>query len=328
MTPSPDMPKNERYGTATAFSPPETTIESFQEQNSLTGHPRKKVETFDRLMESIGRCRMCGGAVSMDLDPVGQEAILETYNSLGPKFRAMLLQAHWVCDLCATADEQTQRAIAEKRLRRDQAQKARAWAYGSGAMGNGALDATFASSSGHLEWRNSAAWALARRWTVSDTNLWIIGPEGTGKSFMARCILNGALDRGYSAVEVSAFTLNLSADRYGNEALLERWSTSDVLLIDDVDKGYWSKKGLGCLWYVLDQRCTRRLRTIVTSNMSVEAVRDRWRTLVDQDNPTLLQTLIARLIPTTRVELTGESIRRAKPAAEPEQVVYDGEPER
>ena len=57
---------------------------------------------------------------------------------------------------------------------------------------------TFTNSDAAKEGANKATWDKCRGWTRA-SNVWICGEIGTGKSHLARCMLNSAVDSGYMA---------------------------------------------------------------------------------------------------------------------------------
>lgn len=161
---------------------------------------------------------------------------------------------------------------------------------------------------------SAVAWATARQWTPSMSNLWIFGLEGRGKTFMAHCILNAMIARGHIVAEIFAIETNRDAKRFDFGERIKHFAVADVLLIDDIDKATWTDDGITAVWDILDARNRRKLRTLITANIDPVAFRDDVLMKHRRDNPTFVQTFLARLnwpgVTCRRVQLLGPSMRR------------------
>lgn len=179
--------------------------------------------------------------------------------------------------------------------------------------------ATFTGSDAAVEAGNPEAWRQARDWPCSPRpsmrNAYICGPIGTGKTHMARCMLNKAIDCGLRAGEVTAVQF-CEAVTDNNLRHISRWRSVPVLLLDDIDKAAWRERALAQLWGLLDYRYGRTYcRTIVTTNMDSRDLRAMFQRAAP-DNPSIGASLLDRLAPCLKLTLEGKSLRyrQATPA--------------
>lgn len=154
-------------------------------------------------------------------------------------------------------------------------------------------------------------WEWAKAWTPKSESGWFYGDKGTGKTYLARCILNAQFDAGHSVAELPAIEFSQMADRkfYGWHKKLEAYSKVQVLLIEDIDKAEWAPRGLSALFGILDTRCNDKHRTLVTTNATVEFCIGVWRKACG-DNKSLPGTITDRLKPIRRIEMVGETLRK------------------
>ena len=155
---------------------------------------------------------------------------------------------------------------------------------------------------------NAEAVARLRTWSMAQ-NLFLYGPSGVGKSFYARCLLNGAMRAGKSVAEMPVRSLLTAALRYDRgRGTFAACCRADVLLVDDIDKGAYNEDRLGAIWELLDARCQGGRRTIVTSNLDpVELAKD-WVRRVPQ-NTSYGVAALDRLKPVSVCALSGVSLR-------------------
>lgn len=211
----------------------------------------------------------------------------------------------WLCEQCAdTRKMQAQAQTAEMRLR-----KLRQNCYAT-TMPADAAGWTFAANDTGLERNNEESWLQARTMPPMSKNVWINGPPDTGKTRLARCLLNATIDKGHTAGELSAIQLNATAARWEWDRELERYATVHTLLLDDLDKPSWTPKGLDALWWLVDRRCNARRPMIVTANAGGRAVRESIGSRTG--NPTMAASIVRRLMPVDRIELTEPTITALK----------------
>lgn len=115
-------------------------------------------------------------------------------------------------------------------------------------------------------------------------NLFFYGTVGTGKSFLSSCIAKELIDQGKLVIYFSATQLfdNLSKstfDRESKEAasgIYEDIYDCDLLIIDDLGTELTNAFVSSQLFSCLNNRHLRRKSTIITTNLSLEELRDRY----------------------------------------------------
>lgn len=115
-------------------------------------------------------------------------------------------------------------------------------------------------------------------------NLFLYGTVGTGKSFLSGCIANELLQRGCSVIYFSACNLfdtlaRYSFDRTSKEALCDFYEDlyhCDLVIIDDLGTELTNAFVASQLFSCLNERQLRRKSTIISTNLSLEELRDRY----------------------------------------------------
>ncbi len=115
-------------------------------------------------------------------------------------------------------------------------------------------------------------------------NLFFYGTVGTGKSFLSGCIAKELLQNGKSVIYFSSCGLfdtlaRYSFDARSKEALYNFYQdlyNCDLVIIDDlgteVTNSFVTSQLFGCL----NERSLRRKATIISTNLSLEELRDRY----------------------------------------------------
>ena len=105
------------------------------------------------------------------------------------------------------------------------------------------------------------------------------GDVGTGKSFLAACIANGLLDQGVS-VMMTNFTriLNKLSDLQVKERsqFISDFGKVDLLIIDDLGTEITNTFVASQLFSCLNERGLRKKAMIISTNLSLEELRDRY----------------------------------------------------
>lgn len=105
--------------------------------------------------------------------------------------------------------------------------------------------------------------------------LLLYGTVGTGKTFLAACIANAVVDRGYPALVTNFFRLSnaVSGQRKDAQSYLDALRAYDLLVIDDLaaerDTEYMAELVLN----LVDTRYRQGLPLIVTTNLTGEELR-------------------------------------------------------
>lgn len=115
-------------------------------------------------------------------------------------------------------------------------------------------------------------------------NLFFYGTVGTGKSFLSGCIASELLQTGHSVIYFSASGLFDTLARYAfdsraKEALsgfYEDLYNCDLLIIDDLGTEMTNTFVASQLFSCLNERHLRKNATIISTNLSLEELRDRY----------------------------------------------------
>lgn len=154
-----------------------------------------------------------------------------------------------------------------------------------------------------LKERNPQAWAEVR----GSESAWLHGLEGVGKSSLCRQALCRIFEAGGSVAIVQGVEFEQRLTSYGAEQEIRKLSRVRGLLIDDIDAGQWTVRGLGVLRAILDARHELGRITLVTSNADPKGVLHLFGGIAGQS---AAETMLARLRPLRIVEMKGGSYRR------------------
>lgn len=144
-------------------------------------------------------------------------------------------------------------------------------------------------------------------------NILFYGTVGTGKSFLSGCIAREILQTGHSVIYFSASGLFEALARYsfdakGKEALSDFYDdlyNCDLLIIDDLGTEITNSFVSSQLFSCLNERNLRSRSTIISTNLSLEELRDRYSDRV-----------FSRITSGFRIcKLTGPDIRMLKKRA-------------
>lgn len=115
-------------------------------------------------------------------------------------------------------------------------------------------------------------------------NLFFYGTVGTGKSFLSGCIAKELLSQGHSVIYFSANGLFESLSRYSfdnksKDALYNFCKdlyNCDLVIIDDLGTEVTNAFVTSQLFGLLNERHMRQKATVISTNLSLEELRDRY----------------------------------------------------
>lgn len=115
-------------------------------------------------------------------------------------------------------------------------------------------------------------------------NLFFYGTVGTGKSFLSGCIARELLQRGCSVLYFSAASLFDTLARYTFDGRLkdslqdfcEDLYGCDLLIVDDLGTEITNSFVTSALFSCLNERHLRGRSTLISTNISLEELRDRY----------------------------------------------------
>jgi DNA replication protein DnaC len=147
-------------------------------------------------------------------------------------------------------------------------------------------------------------------WVARHEHIFIIGPTGVGKSYLACALAHKACRDGCSVFYSRAASLfrDLAIARADGSLrnLLARLSRVDVLIVDDWAMARLSENERRDFWEICEERYQRR-STILTSQVPVS----QWHEQIG--DPTLADGILDRLVHNAhRIELRGDSMRKKR----------------
>jgi DNA replication protein DnaC len=150
----------------------------------------------------------------------------------------------------------------------------------------------------------------ASGWVRNHENVFVIGPCGVGKSFLASALAQKACRDGYSALYLRAAALSreLALTRADGSLrhFLARLARIDVLVIDDWAMAPLNEAERREIWEICEDRYQTR-STILTSQLPVS----RWHEQIG--DPTIADGILDRLVHNAhRIEMRGESMRKKR----------------
>jgi len=152
--------------------------------------------------------------------------------------------------------------------------------------------------------------AADSRWVRRHHNVFLLGPAGIGKSYLACALAQKACRDGFTALYTRAPQLFRElAVAHADGSLprrLLRLARVDVLIVDDWAMAPLNEVERRDFLEVCDDRCQRR-STILTSQLPVA----KWPAQIG--DPTLADSILDRLVHEAhRIELAGESMRKKR----------------
>jgi len=147
-------------------------------------------------------------------------------------------------------------------------------------------------------------------WVRNHENIFVIGPCGVGKSFLASALAQKACRDGYSALYLRAAALSrdlaLARAEGSLRHVLPRLSRVEVWVIDDWAMAPLTETERRDLWEIFEDRYQAR-STLLTSQLPVS----RWHEQIG--DPTIADGILDRLVHNAhRIEMRGESMRKKR----------------
>lgn len=148
-------------------------------------------------------------------------------------------------------------------------------------------------------------------WVAKHENIFVCGPTGVGKSYLACALAHKACRDGYSAFYLRAAALfrDLALARADGSLrnFLLRLGKIDVLVVDDWAMTPMSENERRDFWEICEDRCEAR-SLVLTSQMPVA----KWHEQIG--DATVAEGILDRIVHRAhRIELRGDSLRKNPP---------------
>ena len=139
------------------------------------------------------------------------------------------------------------------------------------------------STKSHHETEYKTVKRYADKFPDTDKNLVISGEKGTGKTFLAECLVNEINAKKYNSLMISSFDLNNVFIKNFKNSLQEKLITNeiltscDLLVIDDLGaEPILNKVTVENLTAIISQRSINRKPFVITTNLSSDEFSDRY----------------------------------------------------
>jgi DNA replication protein DnaC len=147
-------------------------------------------------------------------------------------------------------------------------------------------------------------------WVANHEHIFVLGPTGVGKSFVASALAQKACRDGYSAYFTRATALfrDLAMARADGSLrqFLSRLNRIDVLVVDDWAMAPMSEQERRDFWEITEDRYQTR-SMILTSQLPVA----QWHEQIN--DPTVADGILDRLVHNAhRIEMRGDSMRKIR----------------
>ena len=147
-------------------------------------------------------------------------------------------------------------------------------------------------------------------WVANHENIFVLGPTGVGKSYIASALAQKACRDGYTVLSTRAAALfrdlNLARADGSLRSLLARLARIDVLVIDDWAMAPFTETERRDFWEICEDRYQTR-SLILTSQLPVS----KWHEQIG--DPTLADGILDRIVHNAhRIEMRGDSMRKTR----------------
>ena len=147
----------------------------------------------------------------------------------------------------------------------------------------------------------------AMNFNANSKGIFMAGETGLGKSHLSLAIAKAVIEKGYTVAYGSAhdFLRTIEAENFGraeNNDTLGSLLDVDLLILDDLGAEFTSPFNLSVVYNIIDTRCNHQKPTIISSNLSLKELEDRY-------SPRVVSRLLSLF---TYLRFVGKDIRQIK----------------
>ena len=241
-------------------------------------------------------------------DYIGSDGLIRCGKCHGKKqFRGMLMEKEFVVPVLCECEKAVREAEENERKRRERIEeikRRKATCIHDRAL----VNATFSSDDGSLP-QIASAKRYVETWEERKKNndgLLLWGDVGCGKTFYAACIANALIEEGVSVLMTNfAKILNSLRGMYGEDrnGFIRSVMSYSLLIIDDLGIERNTEYALEQVYNVVDERYKTNLPLIVTTNLSLNTLKNP----PDTAHQRIYDRVLSMCVP---VRFTGDSHRK------------------
>lgn len=264
--------------------------------------PASTATAQSRLAELMKPCPGCGRKLT--LPETEAKAALERKAHLdaeSPSLSRMIHEAPYWCIRCLNQEQTNRLAAAQERM----ARVLRDDTYRSALLPEVGQSCTFADSSEAYRGRNLALWEQAEQFPLHQS-LWLHGSPGCGKTYLALCCANRAIDNNHTSALLTGMDI-AAKRRWESGRQMLAFAAYDLLVLDDLGTPEWDAQGLDALWSLMNTRAMRvGARHVVTANTEPKAFQAK---VAEVKGSAFARSLMERFHPAKAYHMEGASIR-------------------
>lgn len=147
--------------------------------------------------------------------------------------------------------------------------------------------------------------SYSRNFELDSPNLLFHGRTGLGKTHLSLAIANAVIKKGYNVVygSVNRFFAKIETEKFGKNNdtyTLDTLCDADLLILDDLGMEFATSFTNSVLYTIIDTRICKGLPTIISSNLSLDDLKDKYH-----------ESVVSRIIGTFEsLEFLGQDVRQ------------------
>lgn len=147
----------------------------------------------------------------------------------------------------------------------------------------------------------------AESFTENSDSILMFGKTGLGKTHLSLAIADAVLKKGYSVIYDSVINIlrNIEKEHFSYEhssEMIDMIMDAELLILDDLGTEYESRFYNSTIYNIINTRLNRRKPTIISTNLDIERLRERYD-----------ERIVSRIVTLYKCfEFTGEDIRLQK----------------